>query len=476
MSGFFVAAGFCAHGIAGAGGNGQVMAEWIVGGEPPADLWKMDIRRFGDQYRSRGYALTRTYEVYSTYYDIVYPNHERRAGRPLRLPPAYTRHVGLGAELGEKSGWERVNWYWSNADRAHEDQRPRGWAGQLWSTAIVTEHLACRETAALFDESSFAKIEVTGPGAAAFLQGLCANDVDKRVGSITYTSMLNTRGGIECDFTVTRLEDERFLIVTGTAFGRHDLSWIRSHLPAAAPEAGPVAVRDVTSAMACFGLWGPMARDILTDVCRDDLSFRYLSARPLTVGDVPCVGAAGHLRGRARLGAVPAERVRPAPVGHPDGGRPALRPRPRRLPGHRLAAAGEGLPGLGVGHHERDRPLLGRSRLRRAAREGPLRRLGRRRAPRAGRRPRAPDLPRPRRPALRRARQRAGQGRLGRRRAGHVRRPRLLARPLDRLRVAARPSSPARAPASSSRSSGESVGAEVRKDPLYDAGGERIRA
>jgi glycine cleavage system aminomethyltransferase T len=250
----------------------------------------MDIRRFGDQYRSRGYALTRTYEVYSTYYDIVYPNHERRAGRPLRVPPAYTRHVGLGAELGEKSGWERVNWYWSNADRAHEDQRPRGWAGQLWSTAIVTEHLACRETAALFDESSFAKIEVTGPGAAAFLQGLCANDIDKRVGSITYTSMLNTRGGIECDFTVTRLEDERFLIVTGTAFGRHDLSWIQSHLPAAAPETGPVAVRDVTSAMACFGLWGPMARDILTDVCRDDLGFRYLSARPLTVGDVPCLG------------------------------------------------------------------------------------------------------------------------------------------------------------------------------------------
>ena len=120
------------------------MAEWIVGGEPPMDLWKMDIRRFGDQYRSRGYALARTYEVYSTYYDIVYPNHERQAGRPLRLPPAYTRHVGLGAELGEKSGWERVNWYWSNADRAHEEQRPRGWAGQNWSTAIVTEHLACR--------------------------------------------------------------------------------------------------------------------------------------------------------------------------------------------------------------------------------------------------------------------------------------------------------------------------------------------
>ena len=139
-------------------------------------------------------ALARTYEVYSTYYDIVYPSHERQAGRPLRVPSAYTRHVGLGAELGEKSGWERVNWYWSNADREH-DPPPAGWAGQHWSTAIVTEHLACREAAALFDESSFAKIEITGPGAIGFLQRLCANDVDKRPGAITYTSMLNTRAG-----------------------------------------------------------------------------------------------------------------------------------------------------------------------------------------------------------------------------------------------------------------------------------------
>ena len=286
VAGFFVAAGFCAHGIAGAGGNGQVMAEWIVGREPPADLWKMDIRRFGDQYRSRGYSLARTYEVYSTYYDIVYPNHERAAGRPLRTPPTYTRHVGLGAELGEKSGWERVNWYWSNADADLEWLRPRGWGGQHWSTAIVAEHLACRQAAALFDESSFAKIEVAGPGAAAFLQRLCANDVDKAPGSIVYTSVLNSRGGIECDFTVTRLAEERFLIVTGTAFGRHDLSWIRSHAPAGE---GPVTISDMTSSMACFALWGPAARDVLAEVCHDDLGFRYMQARRLTVGDVPCL-------------------------------------------------------------------------------------------------------------------------------------------------------------------------------------------
>jgi 4-methylaminobutanoate oxidase (formaldehyde-forming) len=284
VGGFFVAAGFCAHGIAGAGGNGKVMAEWIVGGEPPMDLWKMDIRRFGTQYRSRQFSLARTYEVYSTYYDIVYPNHERQAGRPLRLPPAYSRHVALAAEFGEKSGWERVNWYTSNENPAHESLRPRGWAGEHWSTAIVTEHLATRSAAGLFDESSFAKIEVSGTGAVEFLQHLCANNVDKKPGSITYTQMLNSKGGIECDFTVTRLEPDRFLIVTGTAFGRHDLSWISSH----APTDGSVAVRDVTASMACFGLWGPRARDILASVSADDLSFGYMQARFITVGDVPC--------------------------------------------------------------------------------------------------------------------------------------------------------------------------------------------
>ena len=284
VAGFFVAAGFCAHGIAGAGGVGKVIAEWIAGREPPMDLWRMDVRRFGPQYRSRGYCLARTDEIYSTYYDIVYPNHERRSGRPLKTPPAYARHHELGAEFGEKGGWERVNWYRSNEDPAYEHFRPRGWAGQHWSTAIVTEHLATRSAAGLFDESSFAKIEVVGQGAAAFLEHICANHVDRAIGSITYTSMLNSRGGIECDVTVTRVALERFLIVTGTAFGRHDLSWIEQH----APVDGSVVVRDITSSMACFGLWGPVARDILSGVCADDLTFRYMQARRVTVGDVPC--------------------------------------------------------------------------------------------------------------------------------------------------------------------------------------------
>jgi 4-methylaminobutanoate oxidase (formaldehyde-forming) len=203
----------------------------------------------------------------------------------LRLSPTYPRLQELGAAFGEKSGWERPNWFEPNASRGDESLRPRGWAGRLWSPAIGAEHVACREAAALFDETSFAKIEVSGEGAAAFLERLCDNRVARDVGAITYTQMLNPRGGIECDFTVTRLAEDRFRIVTGTAFGQHDLAWIRS----LAPDDGGVQVEDVTSRYACLGLWGPAARDVLAPLTTDDLSFPYMRARELAVGPVPCL-------------------------------------------------------------------------------------------------------------------------------------------------------------------------------------------
>jgi 4-methylaminobutanoate oxidase (formaldehyde-forming) len=248
----------------------------------------MDSRRFGRHYASREYTLARTVEVYATYYDVKYPGHEREAGRPLRLSSTYSRLDSLGAAWGEKSGWERPNWFEPNAAAGDQSLRPRGWAGRLWSPAIGAEHRAVRETAALFDESSFAKIDVVGKGAADFLERLCANRVARDTGLVVYTSMLNERGGIECDFTVTRLAEDRFRIVTGTAFGRHDLAWIRSH----APDDGSVRVEDVTSQLACLGLWGPRARDILQPLTTADLSneaFRYMRARELAVGPVPCV-------------------------------------------------------------------------------------------------------------------------------------------------------------------------------------------
>ena len=283
VRGFFVAAGFCAHGLAGAGGIGKIMAEWILSGEPSMDVWEMDIRRFGPHFRSPSYTLKRTKEVYETYYDIRYPGHERLAGRPLRTSSAYPWHLEHGAAFGEKSGWERVNWYESNAAAGDESLRPRGWAGMHWSPAIGAEHIATRERAGLFDESSFAKLEIAGPGAAAFLEDVCDNRVARDVGAITYTQMLNHRGGIECDFTVTRVEQDLFSIVTGTAFGNHDLSWIRRQTPAD----GTVRCSDVTARWSCFALWGPRARDILAPLTSDPLEFPYMTMRDLAIGDVP---------------------------------------------------------------------------------------------------------------------------------------------------------------------------------------------
>jgi 4-methylaminobutanoate oxidase (formaldehyde-forming) len=262
---------------------GRLVAEWIVEGVPSLDVWEMDSRRFGRHYESREYTLARTVEIYSTYYDVKYPGHERLAGRPLRVSPTYARMQELGAVFGEKSGWERVNWFEPNAAQGDPSRRPRGWAGRLWSPAIGAEHVACRTTAALFDETSFAKIEVAGEGAGDFLERMCDNRVARDVGAVTYTQMLNPRGGVECDFTVTRLSEDRFRIVTGTAFGRHDLAWIGMHAP------DRVQVEDVTSKYACLGLWGPAAREILQPLTTEELSFPYMRARELAVGSVPCL-------------------------------------------------------------------------------------------------------------------------------------------------------------------------------------------
>jgi 4-methylaminobutanoate oxidase (formaldehyde-forming) len=286
VRGFWVAAGFCAHGIAGAGGMGRAMADWVLDGDAGMDLWEMDVRRFGAQYRSPSYTLARVVENYETYYDIKYPGYERLAGRPLRVTSAYAAHVAADASFGEKSGWERVNYYRCNEAAGDETARPLGWAGRLWSPAIAAEHRATRERAGLFDESSFAKLEVSGRGAADLLERLCDNRVARGPGRVIYTQLLNHRGGIECDVTVTQLDDDAFLVVTGTAFGGHDLAWIRGH----APRDGSVQVRDVTSAWTCFGLWGPLARDVLQPLTPQPLgsdAFPYLTMKGTTVAGAP---------------------------------------------------------------------------------------------------------------------------------------------------------------------------------------------
>ena len=285
VKGFWAACGFCAHGVSGAGGVGKVMAEWIVEGEPSLDLWHMDLRRAAHASGAR-YIRQRVDEIYRTYYDISYPLQERSSARELRVTPMYERLRSLGAVFGEKAGWERANWFAPNAALAEVPVRPRRWAQRDWSPAIAAEHEATRRRVALFDVTSFSKVEIGGPGALALLQYLAANQMDKPLGSITYTQLLNQRGGIECDLTVTRLAHDRFRLITGTAFGTHDLHWIRQHLP----DNGSVHATDLTSSLCCVGMWGPDARRVLQCVTEDDVgdaAFPYLTARSIAVGPVP---------------------------------------------------------------------------------------------------------------------------------------------------------------------------------------------
>ncbi len=290
VKGFWVACAFCAHGLAGAGGIGKVMAEWIVDGQPEYDVWRLDVRRFGSNYASQKTIVDRTLETYTMYYDIHYPGEERISGRMQRLSPTYYRLRDLGAAFGEKTGWERPNWFKPYEALARHGHEPVGWIRHAWSRAIGYEHLMTRENAGLFDETSFNKFEVRGPGALKFLQWYCCNDIDKPVGSVIYTEALNDKGGIEADFTVTRLADDRFLIITGTAFGVHDLSVL--HM--AMPEDGSVIVEDVTSQYACIGMWGPKARKILQKVTKTNISneaFPYMTAQWIAVGDVPALAS-----------------------------------------------------------------------------------------------------------------------------------------------------------------------------------------
>lgn len=285
VGGFYVAAGFCAHGIAGAGGIGKVMAEWIVAGEPTMDLWHMDIRRFGSSYNSPDFTLKRVTENYEAYYDIHYPGEERQSARPLNKSPIYEWHKEAGAVFGEKASWERVNYYLTNL--GDDECKPYGWAGKHWSSAVRNEHLATRESAGLFDESSFAKCIVRGVKAAEFLNYICANDVVKGIGRTVYTQALNTRGGIESDYTVTQTGDQEFMIVTGTAFGIHDFGWLEKQRRE--QNFGAVEIEEITTSLACFGLWGPRSREILQTLTSYDLSrenFPFMRSRKITVAGV----------------------------------------------------------------------------------------------------------------------------------------------------------------------------------------------
>ena len=270
------------------GGAGKAIAEWMTQGRPPIDLREADCNRFHAHAASPAYIRTRAAQQYREVYDIIHPLEPIREPRPLRVSPFYERQKDLGAVFFEAAGWERPQWFTANQRLPMDRDWPsrKGWTAQHWSPICGAEHQATRDGVALVDLTAFTKLEVTGETALSFLQSITANQMDHPVGTITYTSMLNNRGGIECDLTVTRLGPQRFWILTGGTGGPHDLAWIRSHRPTD----GTVQVSDLTSAYCCLGVWGPRARDLMSAVSDDNFrnqAFPYMTARQIYLGNVP---------------------------------------------------------------------------------------------------------------------------------------------------------------------------------------------
>ncbi len=276
--------------ITHAGGAGEAIAAWMAEGDPGLDLHECDLNRFPAHALTSAYVRVRSLQQYREVYDIVHPLQQMEQPRGLRVSPFHRRLEEQGAVFFETAGWERPQWFAANERLldGHRGHDRRGWEAQQWSPIQGAEHCATRQAAALFDLTPFTKIEVTGAGALAFLQYLCANQIDHPAGRVSYTAMLNARGGMMCDLTVSRLGAARFLILTGGAMGTRDLAWVRGH----APCDGTVDIADVTSMYCGLGLWGPRARDILGAVCADALSneaFPYFAARRITIGTTPAL-------------------------------------------------------------------------------------------------------------------------------------------------------------------------------------------
>jgi glycine cleavage system aminomethyltransferase T len=284
VAGFWVAE---AVWVTHSAGVARAAAEWLVDGAPSIDVHECDVNRFEAHHLAPAYIHDRGVQNFVEVYDVIHPLQPMEAPRPLRTSPFFEREQALGACFLEGSGWERPQWYEANAGlvERYRDRIPdRGaWAARYWSPIAGAEALATRDAVALYDMTSLKRIEVTGPGALAFLQQLTTNDLDRRVGSVVYTLMLDEHGGIRSDLTIARVDDDRFQV---GANGQLDLDWFERHLP----DDGSVQVSDVTAGTCCIGLWGPRARDILAPLTRDDVSnqgFGYFRAKRLHVGHVP---------------------------------------------------------------------------------------------------------------------------------------------------------------------------------------------
>ncbi len=283
VAGFWVAE---AVWVTHSAGVGRAVAELLVDGYCSSfDLHECDVNRFEEHQVSPEYVLARDCQNFVEVYDILHPLQPTGAPRPIRTSPFYERQQALGGEFLEASGWERPQWYAANAGLVdgRDIPTPNAWAARYWSPIVAAEAQATRESVAMYDMTALKRLEVTGPGAAGFLNGLVTGNVDKSVGSVTYCLVLDVDGGIRSDVTVARLAVDRFQV---GANGNVDLDWFRRHLPAD----GTAQVRDITAGTCCIGLWGPKARELiqpLTDTGFGKEALKYFRATAAFIGTVP---------------------------------------------------------------------------------------------------------------------------------------------------------------------------------------------
>ncbi|CAN7377307.1 FAD-dependent oxidoreductase [Rhizobium sp. LjRoot30] len=280
LKGYWVAAGYNSIGIVSSGGAGMALAQWMNDGEPPFDLWEVDIRRAQPFQKNRTYLKERVTETLGLLYADHFPYRQMATARGVRRTPLHEHLKARGAVFGEVAGWERANWY---ANPGQEQEYRYSWQRQNWFENQKAEHLAIRNGVGFIDMTSFGKIRVEGRDALAFLQRLCANQMDVEPGKIVYTQMLNHRGGIECDLTVTRLSETAYLLVVPGATLQRDLSWLRRNL---APEEF-VVITDVTAAESVLCIMGPKARELMQKVSPNDFSntaHPFGSAREIEIG------------------------------------------------------------------------------------------------------------------------------------------------------------------------------------------------
>lgn len=276
-----VIAGFSIFGIVFGGGAGALAADWVLDGEPSDDPYELDVRRFGSYAAARRFLIPKAIDSYRREYAIEFPYEERPVARPLKTSPLYDKLCERGAVFGARSGWERPLWFRRGDSAERYSYRRPG-----WFQSVRAECQGVRDAVGLLDQTSFAKFEISGVGAEAYLERLCANSLPKRVGRIALTQMCTPAGGVECDVTVTRLAEDFFYVVSAAAAEAHDEAWLLSHLP----NRGRVRVENVTARYGVLTLAGPRSRQLLSALTDADCgaeAFPFFSCREIEVGMAP---------------------------------------------------------------------------------------------------------------------------------------------------------------------------------------------